>query len=135
MTTAGRRTRGASGVYHLLLYLYPRPFRDEYGREMVRVFANRCRDTRGVGAKALVWTEAILGILVTAPGEHARTLAADARYAARQLRRSPAYSVACVTTLALAFGASATMFVVVQTVLIRPLLSLPTVVRRGVLGS
>lgn len=45
----------------------------------------------------------------------------DVRYGARQLRRSPAFTIAVVATLALAIGATTTMFGVLNTVLFQPL--------------
>jgi putative ABC transport system permease protein len=45
----------------------------------------------------------------------------DLRYAGRTLARTPAFTLAVVTTLALAIGANVTVFSVLDTVLLRPL--------------
>ena len=108
-------------MFGALLLLYPAAVRDEYGREMSLVFADRYRDAGGAIDRVRLWLEVVAGILLDAPREHARVALHDLRYAGRRLRQSPAFAITSIAVLAIAIGVSTTMFSVVNAVLLRPL--------------
>lgn len=98
-------------VYRLLLRLYPASFRNEYGEEMYRLFAER--RARGDA----VWREAIVDACVTAPRVHLDILRQDVRYARRSLLRSPWFTITAVLVSALGIGATTAVFSVASRVL------------------
>jgi hypothetical protein len=75
--------RGGGGalsrrLYAALLAAYPREFRRAYGREMLLVFSERCRDesrAKGRAGVARVWGETLSDLARTAAREHAEAAA------------------------------------------------------------
>ncbi len=62
----------SQSFYRLLLAAYPAEFRDEYGREMLLVFRDLCREraqTNGRLGLMQAWIRALLDLARTAPGE------------------------------------------------------------------
>jgi putative ABC transport system permease protein len=109
--------RAADRLYRVLLRFYPREFRDDYAAEMTQAF----RDQWHAGRGPQVWIDLAADVARSAPQEHALVLMNDLRYAARTLRRTPAFSAAVILTVALAIGATTAIFSVVNAVILRPL--------------
>lgn len=106
-------------LYQLLLYLLPKSFRLEYGGEMAAIFSDRHADEQA--AHMRLWAESVTDVLATAVREHKRILSFDLNFAARSLRRSPAYAALVIITIALGIGANTAIFTVVDHTLLRPL--------------
>ena len=108
-------------AFRRLLSLYPGEFRDEYGRELALVFADRYRDAPSAWRRAQVWVEAIGGVVREAPREHLHVLSQDVRYAVRVLLRTPGFFVTALLTLALGIGANTAIFELINALALRPL--------------
>ena len=108
-------------LYALLLHLYPKSFRREYGADMTEIFGRRRRDAAGVAARMALWAAAIVDILTSAALVHGDILGQDLRYTARTLRRAPGFALTAVLVVALGIGATTAAFSVTDFVLIRPL--------------
>jgi putative ABC transport system permease protein len=68
-----------------------------------------------------MWFSIIADTLATAPGEHFHMLINDVQYSLRGLRKTPAFAIAVLTTVALGIGATTAIYSLVHTVLLRPL--------------
>jgi putative ABC transport system permease protein len=119
----------APWVFRILLYLYPREFRERYGSEMLDAMAMELEGT-GAGRRVGVWVWGTADLLWGAAREWTRilgrgggmgTLGMDVRQAVRGLLRRPGLSGAAVMTLALGIGATATVFSLVNGLLLKPL--------------
>jgi hypothetical protein len=75
----GRRRRArwplaaAARVYRLLLVLYPRQFRCEFGADMAQVFGDLCRDAYRWGSMPSLlrlWAATLRDLAVSVPREH-----------------------------------------------------------------
>ena len=107
-------------LYRLLLWLYPTSFRNEYGEEMTRLFAERWRRASTTG-RAGLWLEAIGDLVATAPAIHLDVLRQDLRYSRRTLSHSPGFSATVLIVMALGIGATTAVFTLIDRVLLRPL--------------
>lgn len=120
-------------LYALITRLYPAAFRERCGRDMLRTFEELApRATAGRLAAELfdaircVRTSrrpdpATRQTRTTAAREHVLVaMAQDARYALRRLRTQPALVGFTILTLGFAIAASASLFSIVDAVLLRP---------------
>lgn len=105
----------------LLLRLYPRSFRAEYGAEMSAMFARRWRQETSLRARLLLLLGALGDAGRNAPALHREILGQDVRYALRTIRRAPSVSATVVIVTGLGVGATTAVFSVADHVLIKPL--------------
>ena len=107
-------------MYRLLLHLYPRSFRHEYGGEMRAIVARRRREVRGA-AVPLFWLATAAETMADAWRVHLDLTRQDLRLAARALWRSLGFALTTILVTALGIGATTAAFAVADHVLVRPL--------------
>jgi hypothetical protein len=70
MSAKAPRSLGAR-LYALLLYLYPKSFRREYGESMLQLFNDRLRAVDGAGGYAMLWLKMLRDLMQSVPAAHA----------------------------------------------------------------
>ncbi|MEM7415612.1 MAG: ABC transporter permease [Gemmatimonadota bacterium] len=130
------------GIVRFLVRLLPRPFREEFGDEVVAQAETELTRARAVSGSALwrayvttvadlVWSNIAerwrpswfgrTGVVFTGGGEGMEQWIRDLRWAARSLRSSGGFAVTVVMVLGLAIGVNTAIFAVVDEVLLNPL--------------
>ena len=128
--------------HRLLLRLYPRSFRDEFGAEMTATFLEVVRSRPTTAARALLVVRAIADAFASAAaertddrhrarltrtrhrpslGRHMQAVRWDVHTAVRALRHKPGFVAAVVVTLALGIGANTAVFSLIDAVLLHPI--------------
>ena len=131
--SGGRLPRPSERWLRLLLRLYPADFREEMGEAMIETYLERCdaAERRG-GRPALagVWLLALADSARNGLAERARPAVRwrrggnwgrDTERAVRRLARAPLFTLSMLATLTVGLGAFATVYAVVQKVLLAPL--------------
>jgi len=122
MTPRGPSRARTERFFRALVRLLPLDFRTEHGREMEQVFrAQRGEAREGTATVARFWLDTVQDVVRTAPREHLAILKQDTTYAIRALRRTPAFSIAAILTLAIGIGATTSLFTILNAFLFRPL--------------
>lgn len=108
-------------LYRWLLRLYPAEFRERYGAPMQQQFRDEYGDVQDRRDLLRLWARSVVDIARSAPRQFASEIGQDSRFAVRLWRQRPWHTLFAIIALALAIGASAGAFSVVNALLFRSL--------------
>jgi putative ABC transport system permease protein len=108
-------------LYRGLLWLYPLEFREYFTEEVCLLLADSLRAQPNGLRRLGVWLSAVAGILCDAPREHCHMIHQDVIYALRTMSRDKVTSLIAILVLALGIGSTATVFTLVNGILLHPL--------------
>jgi predicted permease len=109
-------------IFRALLWCFPAPFRDEFGAEIVRTFAQDLQEARresGWPGGAAICLKSISDVITTAPEEHYHVIKQDVRYSLRTLFAQPGFTAITVLSLALGIGANVAIYSLIESVMTR----------------
>ncbi|MFN0104003.1 MAG: ABC transporter permease [Bryobacteraceae bacterium] len=107
-------------AWRVLLQLYPREFRDEYGADLVAALNDAFLQERGA-ARLRFLAFAATDVIVTAAKEHVHLMIRDLIYSCRRTLAHSGMAFIAILSLALGIGANTTMFSIVYSAILRPL--------------
>jgi putative ABC transport system permease protein len=102
-------------VLRAVVRLLPPEFRSDFGDAIHADLADR----RASGDRSGLLRRELPSLAAAVAREHASTLARDAKYALRTMRRTPGFTAMAVVMLALGTGVNAAMFSVIDAVMLR----------------
>ena len=110
-------------LYRALLLILPGWFREEFGPEMTALFRDLRLDARRAGTLTIVslWATTVRDVIALGVRLHGDAFKQDLSYATRTLRRTPAFTLTVVATLAIGMGPTLVIANLLQQVVLKPL--------------
>jgi predicted permease len=106
-------------LYDLLLHLYPKSFRQEFGYEMRRMFQPKLESANTAWEWLALWAATLADVIPNAFLSHFDILRQDLKFTIRALSRTPGFTTTAIVVAALGIGATTAAFSVTDRVLIR----------------